>query len=55
MVKLLRSMLPGANKDVKGEFYRLHGKVDVVLGMASRSLHCRDRYEAGDLRLQRGC
>ena len=51
LVKLLRGMFPGYKEDVAGAFYRPHGKVDVVAGMASRSLHCRDGYEAGDLRM----
>ena len=41
MVKLLRGRFPGAKEYVVGAFSRPHRKVDVVLGMASRSLHCR--------------
>ena len=34
-------------------FSRLHGKMDVVLGMASSLLHSTDGYKASDLRLKK--
>ena len=52
-VKLLRSIFPEAKEDVAEVFSRPHGKVDMVLGMKSRSLHCREKYDAGNLRLNR--
>ena len=36
-------------------FNRLHDKVDVLLGMATRSLHRKDGHEAGGLRLIQEC
>ena len=53
MIKLLRGMFPEAREDEAGAFSRPHGKLDVALGMASRSLHCKDGYKAGDLRLNK--
>ena len=32
---------------------RPHGSVDVMLGMESRSLHCKDKYQVGNIRLNK--
>ena len=52
-VKILSRMFPNSNKDIIKAFDRPHGNVDVMLGMESRSLHFRDGYNVGNIRLIR--
>ena len=49
--KVLISKFTQVNCQSIKAFDRPHGKVDVMLGMLSRSLHCRDGQESGKLRL----
>ena len=49
----LKELFPQAGKEAGKAFNRPHGNVNVMLGMASRSLHCKDCLEAGDLRLNK--
>ena len=44
---------PHASKAVIKAFNRPHGQVQLLIGMASRSLHCKDGHETGELRLNR--
>ena len=49
--KHLRGMFPQAKADAAEAFSRPYVRLGIVLGTESRSLHCRDGYKAGDLRL----
>ena len=46
-------MFPEVMADAAEAFCRPYGRVDIMLGMESRSLHCRDGYKVDNLRLNR--
>ena len=50
-VKHLSSMFPDAEAVAARAFSRPYGSMHVVLGMESRSLHCRGGYKADNIRL----
>ena len=50
-MKVLISQFPQVDCQSIKAFRRTHGKVEVMLRMLSRSLHCRDGQESGKLRL----
>ena len=52
-VKDLVMLFQEATRQAKQAFVRPHGTLNVLLGMASRSLHCKDGLEAGQLRMNR--
>ena len=52
-VAKLRRFFPEACKEATKAFSRPHGKIDIKLGMSSRSLHCKNGSEAGNLRLNK--
>ena len=48
VVKLIK-LLTELGEEPEKAFSRPHGKVEGMLGMSSRSLHCKDGHEEGDL------
>ena len=52
-VRELTMQFPSANQYEKEVFSRPYGKVQLMLGMASQSLHCTHGMEAGELRLNK--
>ena len=52
-VKGLAKMFPSAGSMATKAFTRPHGTVEVKLGMVSRSVHCQDGMDTGELRLSR--
>ena len=52
-VKDIVNLFPGAVNKAKLAFNRPHSKNNVLIGMASRSLHCKDGLEVGKMRLNK--
>ena len=52
-VKHLRGIFPEAKSDAAEAFSRPYGRVYIMLGMESKSLHFSDGYKAGDLMLNK--
>ena len=52
-VKDLVNLFPGAVNKAKLAFNRPHGTVNMLIGMATRSLHCKDGLEVGKIWLNK--
>ena len=52
-VAKLKRFFSEACEEATKTFSRRHGTIDILLGMSSRSLHCKNVSEAGDLRLNK--
>ena len=52
-IKGLRGLFPEIEKEMIKAFNRPHGNVDMLLGMASRSLHYKNGHRTGELRLNK--
>ena len=50
---LLMHTILNSSKHIQRAFNTTHSSVDIMLGIESRSLHCRDRYKVGNIRLNR--